>query len=864
MTRTNIIITVAIAAVTLSLWALFNRPELEPAWPERIDGFSFSPMRMGQSPITGKLPSDAQIDADLRLVSKRANAVRTYTVQGTLGDVPALARKYNLKVTLGVDIGTDRARNEAELQRAVKIAVGSSNVNRIIVGNEVLLRGDIPLAELTAYIDRVRKAIKIPVSTAEPLHIWLKHPELARHVDFITVHILPYWENQPLNQAVQFVVNQMDQLQRAFPRKRILIGEVGWPSNGRTRGEAVASEANEATFLRRFLQRAQKERYNYFIMEAFDQPWKQTIERGVGAYWGVYDAERHPKFAFTAPILVIPEWHVLAMVSTLMAGLVATLLLFASKTLRKRGRSFLVILTYSLATAVVWVIYDYTNRYLTVGSFLVGILLIIGMVGVVAVLLIEAHEWAEALWVTEHRRSVQPVPVDDDVLPLISVHVPCYNEPPDMVIETLDALARLDYPRFEVLIIDNNTKDPAVWQPVEAHCKALGARFRFFHVAPLAGFKAGALNFTLRETDPEAEIVAVIDSDYVVNPRWLRDLAPQFTNPRMAIVQAPQDYRDGAENAFKAMCYSEYRGFFYIGMVTRNERNAIIQHGTMTMVRRSALEEVGGWGEWTITEDADLGLRIFEQGYEATYIPRSYGRGLMPDTFIDFKKQRFRWAYGAVQIMRRHLGELSGLKPSRLTWGQRYHFVAGWLPWLADGFNLIFNAAALLWSAAMIIAPTRIDPPLVAFALLPLALFVFKLAKLIYLYRSRVDAGAAQTLAAALAGLALSHTIALAMMQGFVTSSKPFFRTPKMAHAQRLRSALLGARDEGLLMLGMWLAAAGVLLVQGTGTFDLLLWVIVLLMQSLPYAASVALSVISGSPHLPASWIGEPEAQNAP
>ncbi len=864
MTRTNIIITAAIAAVTLSLWALFNRPETEPAWPERIQGFSFSPMRLGQSPINGKLPSDAQIDADLKLVSTTANAVRTYSVRGTLGDVPALARKYHLKVTLGIDLGRDKARNEAELERGVKIALGSSNVNRVIVGNEVLLRDDMPLPELTSYIDRVRKVVKVPVSTAEPPHIWLAHPELARHVDFITVHILPYWEKQPVDQAVQFVVNKMKELQRAFPRKHILIGEVGWPSNGRTIGEAVASEANEATFLRRFLQRAQKERYDYFIMEAFDQPWKQRIERGVGAYWGVYDADRQPKFAFTAPILVIPEWHVLAIVSTLMAALVATLFLFTSKTLRKRGRSFLVILTYALATAVVWVVYDYTNRYLTVGSFLVGVLLLIGMVGVVTVLLIEAHEWAEALWVTEHRRSFRPTPVADEELPLVSVHLPCYNEPPDMVIETLDALARLNYPRFEVIVIDNNTKDPEVWQPVERHCRALGARFRFFHVDSLQGFKAGALNFTLRETDPDAEIVAVIDSDYVVDPHWLRDLAPQFSNPRMAIVQAPQDYRDGAENAFKAMCYSEYRGFFYIGMVTRNERNAIIQHGTMTMVRRSALEEVGGWGEWTITEDAELGLRIFERGYEATYIPRSYGRGLMPDTFIDFKKQRFRWAYGAVQIMRHHLGELLGLKASRLSWGQRYHFLAGWLPWLADGFNLAFNSAALLWSAAMIVAPTRVDPPLIAFALLPLALFVFKLAKLIYLYRSRVDAGPSQTLAAALAGLALSHTISLAMLQGLLTREKPFFRTPKMAHAHRLRSALRGARGEGLFMLGLWIAAVGVLLVQGTGTFDVLLWVIVLLMQSLPYAAAVAVSLISGFPQLPARWVGEPEAQNAP
>ena len=196
---------------------------------------------------------------------------------------------------------------------------------------------------------------------------------------------------------------------------------------------------------------------------------------------------------------------------------------------------------------------------------------------------------------------------------MVSVHVPAYNEPPEMLMETLNALALLDYPNFEVLVIDNNTQDPSVWQPIEAHCAKLGARFRFFHVNPLAGFKAGALNFALARTAPEAVVVAVIDSDYIVEPNWLRDLASQFVNPSVAIVQAPQDYRDDGENMFKAMCYAEYRGFFYIGMVTRNERNAIIQHGTMTMVRKSTLEEVDGWAEWCITEDAELGLKIFRK-----------------------------------------------------------------------------------------------------------------------------------------------------------------------------------------------------------------------------------------------------------
>ena len=505
-------------------------------------------------------------------------------------------------------------------------------------------------------------------------------------------------------------------------------------------------------------------------------------------------------------------------------------------------------LVFAAASGVVWVIYDYASQYLTVGTVLIGLVMACGMMGVIVVLLTEAHEWAEARWITRWRRSFKPVAMADSDLPMVSVHVPIHNEPPDMVIETLNALAALDYPRFEVLIIDNNTKDPQVWQPVREHCRKLGPTFRFFHVDPLGGFKAGALNFALARTRPDARIIAVIDSDYTVSENWLKDLVPQFKDPEVGIVQAPQDYRDAAGNLFKAMCYAEYRGFFFIGMITRNERNAIIQHGTMTLIRREVLQDLSGWAEWSITEDAELGLRIFEKGYSACYIAKSYGRGLMPDTFGDYKKQRYRWAYGAVQILRRHASYLISPKKSRLTSGQRYHFFAGWLPWLADGVNLLFNLAALCWSVAMIADPIHFDPPLVVFSLLPLSLFVFKVGKLFYLYRTRVKTTMAQTISAAVAGLALSHTIAKAVLAGFVTQDKPFFRTPKMADSSALLKILAVCLDE-LFMMGALLSAAITIgLIQKMDTLDITLWVIVLAIQSLPYGATLLMAMISAFP----------------
>ncbi len=846
MRISTLIVALLFAVVTYFLWAMVNRPTEVVPWPEEISGFAFSPFQKGQNAIYNVMPSEEEIREDVELLSGSTRALRTYSSLRSLAAVPDIARDYGMDVVIGIWLGMDTIINEDEIQAGIALANASTNVTSVMVGNETILRGEFSATDLGVLMDRVRREVNVPVSTAEPWHVWLRYPELADHVDYITVHMLPYWEGIDVDIAVDYIVDKMEQLEAAFPDKKILIGEVGWPSDGRTREAAVASEANEALFLRRFLHRADELNYDYFLMEAFDQPWKAENEGGVGAYWGVYDVERNPKFSFAEPIVRVPGWEVLAAISILTSVIMLAIFGINSKALKTKGYGLMALVASVTATVLVWIIYDYSQQYLTITSTIVGILLMIGMLGVVTILLTEAHEWAEAHWYTTRRRQIKPTQLVMTRTPKVSIHVPAYNEPADMMIETLNALAKLDYPDFEVLVIDNNTRDEAVWRPVQSHCEKLGARFRFFHVAPLSGFKAGALNYALERTHPEAEIIAAIDSDYQVEPNWLSDLVGAFENPKMAIVQSPQDYRDHDDNAFKSMCFAEYRGFFEIGMVTRNERNAIIQHGTMTLVRRSVLEEVGGWGEWCITEDAELGLRIFEAGYEAMYLSYSYGRGLMPDTFIDYKKQRFRWAYGAMQILRKHTRELFTLRDSRLTNGQRYHFLAGWLPWVADGFNLVFNFAAIAWTIAMILSPTQIDAPLVMFSVLPLSLFVFKLSKMIYLYRSRVKANLRQTFAAAISGLALSHTVGIATLRGMFTDDMPFVRTPKCARPSAVLQALTAVREELLMLVSLCLAVAMLNLIpREFSSPDLRIWSIVMLIQAIPYAAAVLVSFVS-------------------
>jgi hypothetical protein len=386
-----------------------------------------------------------------------------------------------------------------------------------------------------------------------------------------------------------------------------------------------------------------------------------------------------------------------------------------------------------------------------------------------------------------------------------------------------------------------------VWKPVADQCMILGERFRFFHLERCEGFKAGALNFALARTDPAAEVVAVIDSDYLVRRDWLRNLVPYFERPSVGLVQAPQDYRDRRESVWKSLCHWEYAGFFSLGMVHRNERNAIIQHGTMTLVRKTALAEVGGWGEWCICEDAELGLRLLERGHESVYVNHSYGRGLTPDTLSAYQRQRFRWAYGALQILKRHWRALLPWRRGGLTLGQRYHFVAGWMPWFADALNLVVTGLAIVWSAGLVIAPKLFEFPLRFFISAAAVFFALKVGKTLWLYAARVPCGLSANLGAALAGLSLTHTIGKAVIAGITTRHRPFMRTPKCENRPALVRALVAAREE-TIVLGLLVASAVAICARyGVGDVEAALWLALLGVQSLPYVATLAASVVNAT-----------------
>jgi len=835
----------------LVFWGMAARPDVdEPSWTVAIRGFSYTPWQRDQDPRRGDRPSAQGIARDMDVLSQRAARVRTYAARDGLESVVMHAGNAGMRVTAGAWVGGKYDEDIAEIRRLAEVAAQYPvTVERVIVGNEAMLRADVDILQMTAYLKLARALIHQPVSTAEPWHVWLDHPELAEAVDFISIHVLPYWEGISVDEAVDYVLSRYRQVKAAFPGKPVVITEVGWPSDGRTRRDAVASLQNQAAFTRRFLSVAYAEGIDYFMMEATDQPWKITLEGAVGAYWGIYDAERNPKFALAGPVAPMPAWQVPAVASTLFAMLGLVWFLGRNREIGWRGALMAGVLVQAVATGLAWTLYVGASQYLR------PVDLALWTVVLSAQLLLYARLFAEGFEITElltrpawrrHFTGFRELPAGRK-MPKVSLHLAICREPPDMVIETLRSLARLDYPDYEVIVVDNNTADAQLWRPVEEACRELGPRFRFFHLETWPGFKAGALNFALRHTAQDAEVVGVIDSDYVVEPNWLVATVPYFLEPKVGFVQAPQDHRDWRGNGFKTMCNWEYAGFFHTGMVHRNERNAIIQHGTMTLIRREALDRLGGWAEWCICEDAELGLRLMDAGYDSVYLNEVYGRGVTPDSYPAYRGQRFRWAFGAMQILRHYRGKLAGLQPSGLTTAQRFHFIGGWLPWFTDAIGLVFTGLALLWSFGLVAFPHYIDFPLALFVVPTIGMFTFRALATLALYRARVDCTPVQMLGALVGGLSLTYAIGRAVLIGCWTDKRPFLRTPKMETASALTRSIAQVWEETAILAALVVAAVAVRLTYPDDK-DALIWAAVLGVQATPFAAALGASLLAALP----------------
>jgi hypothetical protein len=510
-----------------------------------------------------------------------------------------------------------------------------------------------------------------------------------------------------------------------------------------------------------------------------------------------------------------------------------------------------------LVFALSWTFESHLGPASTAGGVLLWVL------EVFAALLSCAYLWeiCDALGTEDWRRRItrsHPLPaVAERDLPFVSLHVPAHNEPPDMVIETLRHLVRLDYPRYEVILIDDNSDDEKLWRPVEAWCGRHGVKFA--HLEDWPGYKSGALNYALRElTDEAAEVIGVVDSDYQIEPGFLRGCAPAFAEPWVGFIQSPQDYRDWETAPYYRRLYYSYKYFFAISQPSRNEHDGAIFAGTMGLIRRVALDQLGGWDEWCITEDAELSLRLLRAGWHGMYMDQTWGRGIMPLTFEGLKGQRYRWCFGGIQILRMHWRSLlPGRKTTEnhLTEAQRWAYLAGGIQWYGDLLGLIFLVFLLAGALNLATGGGELFRKLTPFLVATVPVLVgLGLVRAVALLRRGTGASWRDALGAFFIWQSTSLVVARASVLGLFARQAAFLRTPKTSERAKWWEALRANWAEtSLAVLG--LAGMAGALSRATQLSGVLLAVL-LLFPTLGMAAAPFNSWAAQRATLPA-WLRE-------
>ncbi len=331
----------AIAATWWWLGAPIRLPPSPLAAGQKLYCLSYAPFRGAQNPLVeGTRVEPQQIDEDLALLSKYTGCVRTYSVDDGRDDVLKSARRYGLKVLHGVWVSNDPEKTRRQIATSIALAKAYPDViTAIVVGNEVLLRGEMTATNLIAIIREIKAQVPMPVTYADVWEYWLHYPDVQNAVDFVMIHVLPYWEDFPIkaSHAAAHVAAIRNQVAAAFPNKEIVIGEFGWPSAGRMREGARPSPSNQALAIIETLALARRENFRVNIIEAFDQPWKRALEGVVGGYWGIMDrATNAPKFSFDGTDGTVsdhPHW-----IAQALAGIALTVLTFGGAFAAGRGK----------------------------------------------------------------------------------------------------------------------------------------------------------------------------------------------------------------------------------------------------------------------------------------------------------------------------------------------------------------------------------------------------------------------------------------------------------------------------------------------------------------------------------------------
>lgn len=618
---------------------------------------------------------------DLELLLTKTSCVRFYTAAKEFYPAYEIANEIGFEIIAGANVGVDRQKNITELKNLIELSkLYPKSIKLLVAGNEVQYRKFVTPEEQKEYIIYLQKNSKIPVTIAEIYGDIFENLDLTSTLSIVGYHEFPFWNGTDVTKAVesQILKHKIISIFFAGRDKKVYLLEAGWPTDGYNVGEAKASLENQRLFISELTTSFNEENYFYNIIEAFDQPWKRhDLEGREGMYWGLLRGDRGEKdFNFQKQSILI--------------SVLIFLISIAIPTWIKRKDTLFIGIFYILNIPILISIFFITQS-LFIHYYFLNTLSLLSIKGLLLLIININVQYiiytTTSVLLQRKRKDIEKYLITQDALPntgpLISIHIPAKNEDPQKLIKTIENVLNQNYSNFEIVVVINNTVDTNLVEPVRQFCKK-HSPIKFIYEQKLSGFKSGALNLALANTDKNAEYIGIIDADYNIEPNCLPRVAKEFEND-FDVVQFPQAYKNDLtnENILARTCTAE-QDIFKEFLIERLSSNSFIMQGTMLFIRKKTLLEVGGWDESTIVEDCMLGIQLINSGKKIHYIPIAHGFGEAPSNWQAVITQRSRWVSGTVSGIFRKIN-FKKMNPVQI-----YHYLMSWSSWLLSIFYLPF------------------------------------------------------------------------------------------------------------------------------------------------------------------------------
>lgn len=810
---TGIIAIPVLFSLLIYIFFQFKQSYLEGLVPRDIPCVSFNLNKN----INGLVSKD-HIKKSLTKVKQISNCVRLYSVSSGFEFVPEIAQSLNMDVIVGVWLSQNKQKNEIEISNLISILKNQSNIKMIVVGNETLLMDQFSVEELISYIKLVRQKIdalprinNIPITTAETMIEWVTYPELADHVDVVGLHSLAFW--QGMASSTPYDVMSEMYLLESYVGKPVVLLEVGWPTNGPNINDAKTGIVEQSEYLNFIHSVLSKEGIFYNVIEGFDVSDKaQTGEGLIGIHWGILDGQGEFKQIFSLKFLIL--------FISLYLFLISTVLLYA-KPILFNEKYFSLPTIFSIVfmatiTACIVVVFHQLYVHSFIFYQLVFVLLVIYGFFEIS---IKFLQWIfsrdlknDLISNIENRGSLRDL---ENRFGKVSILIAAKDESPPQSVETIKSCLSQTYEDLEVIYFDNNSKDMSGFDYVSDYFKNIDkSKLKLIYESNVDGFKAGALNFALKKISKESKYVAVLDSDYVAYNTWI-EMSLRYLKLDTGFVQFPQSYDLDRSSCFSESTVQnsniskiilksttiEQDFVFNVIYPFRAFLGDIIQNGTLVLIPIKYLSK--GWPTYSICEDAALGVEIVYQGGKSVYVPMVQGKGIAPNNFKSLRKQRFRWVFGSIQILKyfvTHLRTIS-FKTSVL-------YMIDWSNWVMHAlypvlFTSSFGLVLFVWTIykhTIFSWPVYVGVIFVFLSLLLFALNYIRFTRDLNLKKSLKEMFLGGTMLILLE-LSLVNTISSAVFSCIVANKHKFVIT-----RQRFRSSL-----------GDTLSLIGVILMSGLG-----------------------------------------------